>query len=78
MVASGTRADKVVPAVRKPTEYLLRNDSALLSPVMAYKQTVEGFEIKHVQDMVSISDLYSAEKILNRIVGKNPSGRSND
>lgn len=70
MVASGTRVDRVVLAVRKPTEYLLRRDPALLSPVMVYKLTAEGFEIKDVQDMISISDLYSAEKILSRIVGK--------
>ena len=70
MVASGTRADKAALAVRKPTDYLLRSDSALLSPVMVYKLTAEGFEMKDVQDMLSISDLYSAEKILSRIVGK--------
>lgn len=70
MVAPSMRAEKVVLTVRKPTEYLLRRDSALLSPVMVYKLTAEGFEIKHVQDMISISDLYSAEKILSRIVGK--------
>ncbi|WP_418643159.1 antitoxin Xre/MbcA/ParS toxin-binding domain-containing protein [Stutzerimonas kunmingensis] len=70
MVAPGTRADEVVLAVRTPTEHLLRRDSALLSPVMVYKLTAEGFEIKHVQDMISISDLYTAEKILSRIVGK--------
>lgn len=70
MVAAGMRADKVTPAARKPTEYLLRRDSALLSPVMVYKLTAEGFEMKDVQDMLSISDLYSAEKVLSRIVGK--------
>jgi uncharacterized protein (DUF2384 family) len=70
MVASVTRADTVVLAVRKPTEILLRGDSALLSPVMVYKLIAEGFDIKDVQDMILISDLYSAEKILSRIVGK--------
>lgn len=70
MAAPGTRADKVVLTVRKPTKYLLRRDYALLSPVMVYKLTAEGFEIQHVRDMISISDLYSAEKILSRIVGK--------
>ncbi|MCH2342697.1 antitoxin Xre/MbcA/ParS toxin-binding domain-containing protein [Pseudomonas sp. NPDC047963] len=70
MVAAGTRADKATLAARKPTEYLLRSDSALLSPVMIYKLTAEGFEMKDVQDMLSISDLYSAEKILSRIVSK--------
>ena len=70
MVATGPRANKVVLAVRKPTEYLLRSDPALLSPVMVYKLTAEGFELKDVQDMISVSDLYSAEQILSRIVGK--------
>ena len=70
MVAPDTRADEVVLAVRTPTEHLLRREYALLSPVMVYKLTAEGFEIKHVQDMISISDLYTAEKILSRIVGK--------
>tara|TARA_Y100000815_G_C12982117_1_gene364591 strand:- start:168 stop:542 length:375 start_codon:yes stop_codon:yes gene_type:complete len=37
---------------------------------MVYKLTAEGFEMKDVQDMLSISDLYSAEKVLTRIVGK--------
>ncbi|HIA53336.1 MAG TPA: DUF2384 domain-containing protein [Candidatus Melainabacteria bacterium] len=70
MVAPGTRADKVVLTVRKPTEYLLRRDFALLSPVMVYKLTAEGFKLKDVQEMISISELYSTEKILSRIVGK--------
>ena len=70
MVNAARRADKTALAARKPTEYLLRSDPGLLSLTMVYKLTAEGFEMKDVQDMLSISDLYSAEKVLTRIVGK--------
>ena len=70
MVNAARRADKTALAARKPTEYLLRSDPGLLSPTMVYKLTAEGFEMKDVQDMLSISDLYSAEKVLTRIVGR--------
>lgn len=70
MVTAGMRADKAAFSPRKPTDYLLRCDSALLSPVMVYKLTDKGFEMKDVQDMLSIFDRSSAEKILSRILGR--------
>lgn len=55
---------------RRPTECLLRSESGHLSPVMVYRLAAKGFELKDVQEMLSISDLYSTKKILSRIVGK--------
>lgn len=57
-------------AARRPTEYLLRTDSDHLTAVMVYQLTHEGFALKDVQDMLSVSVLYSSNKILSRIVGK--------
>lgn len=55
---------------RRPTEYLLRGDTAQLTTVMVYQLTSEGFALKDVQDMLSISVLFSTSKVLSRIVGK--------
>ncbi|KQQ55540.1 hypothetical protein ASF84_09320 [Pseudomonas sp. Leaf127] len=55
---------------RTPTEYLLRIDAGQLSPMMVYRLTAKGFELKDVLDMLSLSDLYSNRKIMSRIVGK--------
>lgn len=65
-----TRTRKAAPAARRPTEYLFQSDSDQLSPVMVYRLTVKGFDLKDVQDMLAISDLYSTKKIMSRIVGK--------
>ena len=56
--------------VRRPTEYLLREEADLLSPVMVYRLTAKGFDLKDVQAMLALSDLYSTRKIMSRIVGK--------
>jgi len=37
---------------------------------MVYRLTVKGFDLKDVQNMLAISDLYSTKKIMSRIVGK--------
>lgn len=55
---------------RRPTEYLLREDAGQLSPVMVYRLTAKGFDLKDVQAMLALSDLYSTQKIMSRIVGK--------
>ncbi|KPW49858.1 Uncharacterized protein ALO54_01221 [Pseudomonas syringae pv. philadelphi] len=70
MVSATTRNVEPAAPARRPTEYLLRTDAGQLSQVMVYKLTVKGFELKDVQDMLSISDLYSTNKIMSRIVGK--------
>ncbi|EMJ4936110.1 antitoxin Xre/MbcA/ParS toxin-binding domain-containing protein [Pseudomonas aeruginosa] len=70
MVSADTRTRKPAPAARRPTEYLFQSDSDQLSPVMVYRLTVKGFDLKDVQDMLAISDLYSTKKIMSRIVGK--------
>lgn len=57
-------------SVRKPTEYLLGRDIKMLSPVMIYKITTEGFAFQDVQEMVSVSVLLSNKKIMSRIVGR--------
>lgn len=69
MVSAETTA-KVAPTARRPTEYLFRSESGQLSQVMVYRLTVQGFDLKDVQAMLSISDLYSAGKIMSRIMGK--------
>lgn len=70
MISTDTFAVKAKLLARKPTEYLLQLDAGQLSQVMVYKLTVKGFELKDVQDMLSISDLYSTNKVMSRIVGK--------
>ncbi|MBB3105447.1 antitoxin Xre/MbcA/ParS toxin-binding domain-containing protein [Azomonas macrocytogenes] len=70
MISAEARTNKAAPAARRPTEYLLRIDSGQLSPMMIYRLTAKGFDLKDVQDMLSISDLYSTKKIMSRIVGK--------
>ncbi|HBP6378401.1 antitoxin Xre/MbcA/ParS toxin-binding domain-containing protein [Pseudomonas aeruginosa] len=55
---------------RKPTEYLLGRDIKMLSPVMIYKITSEGFAYQDVQEMVSVSVLLSSQKVMSRIVGR--------
>ncbi|WP_449430489.1 antitoxin Xre/MbcA/ParS toxin-binding domain-containing protein [Pseudomonas putida] len=70
MVSADTRSLKIAPETRKPTEYLLRLDSGHLSMVMIYQLAAKGFELKDVQDMLAISELFSTKKIMSRIVGK--------
>jgi len=70
MATTDFYAREVLLPRRRPTEYLLREDAGQLSPVMVYRRTAEGFELKDVQDMLALSDLYSTKKIMSRIVGK--------
>ncbi|OLS60009.1 type II RES/Xre toxin-antitoxin system antitoxin [Pseudomonas putida] len=70
MVAADTYARKSLRASRRPTEYLLREEAGLLSPVMVYRLTAQGFDLKDVQAMLALSELYSTRKIMSRIVGK--------
>jgi len=70
MPTAEARTDKSSPPTRRPTEYLLRNDMDQLSSVMVYRLTIKGFALKDVQDMLSLSDLFSNKKIMSRIVGK--------
>lgn len=70
MISADTRTSKARPAPSKPTEYLLRGNSGQLSQVMVYRLVAEGFALRDVQDMLSISDLYSKKEVLARILGK--------
>lgn len=71
MIAADTRkVRKSFRPARRPTEYLLREDAGLLSPVMIYRLTAEGFDLKDVQAMLALSELYSSKKIMSRIIGK--------
>lgn len=67
MVSTDTRTRKPASAARRPTEYLFQSDADQLSPVMIYRLTVKGFDVK---DVLAISNLYSTKKIMRRIVGK--------
>lgn len=70
MASSKTSTGKATLGNKKPTEFLLRADSGRLSPVNVYELTAKGFELKDVQEMLSISDLYSGRGVLGRILGK--------
>nr|WP_192963540.1 antitoxin Xre/MbcA/ParS toxin-binding domain-containing protein [Pseudomonas fluorescens]CEK42209.1 hypothetical protein PQBR57_0256 [Pseudomonas fluorescens SBW25] len=70
MVSTEARSIEAANAPRRPTEYLLRSDTGQLSNVMIYRLTMEGFALKDVQAMLSISFLYSNQKVMSRIVGK--------
>lgn len=70
MVSTEARTVKTEPVVLRPTEYLFRADVGQLSTVMIYRLTIKGFDIKDVQKMLSISVLYSNQKVMSRIVGK--------
>lgn len=70
MITTEARTSKAAPVERRPTEYLLHIDAGQLSPMMVYRLTVKGFPLKAVQEMLSISVLYSNQKIMSRIVGK--------
>ena len=70
MVSTESRPVKAAPPARRPTEYLFRVDTDQLSNVMILSLTNKGFSLKDVQDMLSITLLYSNQKVLSRIVGK--------
>lgn len=57
-------------ATRALTDCLLRSDAGDLSPVMVYRLIAKGFELKNVREMLSMSVLYSTNKILSRVVGQ--------
>lgn len=56
-------------ATRALTDCLLRSDAGDLSPVMVYRLIAKGFELKNVREMLSMSVLYSTNKILSRVMG---------
>lgn len=58
------------PAVRSPTAYLFHGETGHLSTIQIYLQSIHGFKVKDVQDMLSSSALYSTQKVFSRIVGK--------
>ncbi|MFD2645581.1 type II RES/Xre toxin-antitoxin system antitoxin [Pseudomonas japonica] len=70
MVTADSYPHEALRTRRRPTEYLLREDVGQLSPVMVYRLTAKGFDLKDVQAMLALSDLYSTKKIMSRIVGK--------
>ena len=63
MDSAFARTRRAAAAPRKPTEYLLQKSADQLSPVIVYRLTVKGFDLKDVKDMLAISDLYSTKKI---------------
>ncbi len=70
MTAADVHAAQTMHTARRPTEYLLQADIGQLSSVMVYRMTIKGFALKDVQDMLSMSLLYSTQKVLSRIVGR--------
>jgi putative toxin-antitoxin system antitoxin component (TIGR02293 family) len=70
MVFDNTLLIKTLPNGRMPTELLLGDNTGELSQIMIYKLIIQGFNLKNVQEMLAISDLYSKEKVVRRILGK--------
>lgn len=58
MVSTDTRTRKPASAARRPTEYLFQSDADQLSPVMIYRLTVKGFDVK---DVLAISTVFDEE-----------------
>jgi len=59
-----------MPQVRKPTEYLTHARIEQLSELNIFLLVKEGFALKDVQAMVSLSELYQSQKVIERILGK--------
>ncbi|WP_426117246.1 antitoxin Xre/MbcA/ParS toxin-binding domain-containing protein [Pseudomonas sp. DSP3-2-2] len=70
MASSERSTAKTIPGSEKPTEFLLRADSAQLSPVQIYGLIAKGFELKNLYKMLSSSDLYLERNILGRVLGQ--------
>lgn len=70
MVPRIARTATSTPLIRKPTEYLTQIRIEQLSQLSIFLLAKEGFALKDVHAMVSISDLYSSSKVIERIVGK--------
>ncbi|WP_312602685.1 antitoxin Xre/MbcA/ParS toxin-binding domain-containing protein [Pseudomonas luteola] len=70
MIPVDAQTVKTHSSARKPTEYLIRADIDQLSQLNVFLLTKEGFALKDVQAMLSVSELYSSTKIMSRIVGK--------
>lgn len=70
MVVTTLRGTKMTVIGRKPTEYLIGENVDQLDPFTVFVRAMEGFPIKNVEAMLSVSELYSSTKIMTRIVGK--------
>ena len=58
------------PLVRKPTEYLTHVRIEQLSELNIFLLAKEGFALKDVESMVSLSELYLSLRVIGQIVGK--------
>lgn len=53
----------------KPTDCLFPSIIKQNNPLSVYKAVVEGFALKDIEAMISISQLYTSARILEKIVG---------
>lgn len=58
----------------KPTDYLSPGIIEQNNPLSVYKAVVEGFALKDVEAMTSISQLYTSARILEKIIGGTKKG----
>ncbi|MGY2960073.1 hypothetical protein ACVWZP_001022 [Pseudomonas sp. TE36184] len=58
------------PLVRKPTEYLTHVRIEQLSELNFFLLAKEGFALKDVESMISLSELYLSLRVIGQIVGK--------
>jgi len=70
MVSTEPLTTETRPTQRMPTEYLLGRYTGDISQVMTYRLIAQGFDQKDVLEMLSISDLYLKNNIINRILDK--------
>lgn len=70
MVPPPTQTAKSTLPARTPTEYLTQVKIEQLSQLSIFLLAREGFALKDVQAMLSISELYSSSRVIGRIVGK--------
>ncbi|KAA0986303.1 DUF2384 domain-containing protein [Pseudomonas sp. ANT_J12] len=70
MVPPPTQTAKSTLPARTPTEYLTQVKIEQLSQLSIFLLAMEGFALKDVQAMLSISELYSSSRVIGRIVGK--------
>jgi putative toxin-antitoxin system antitoxin component (TIGR02293 family) len=70
MLSPYTQTAKSAPPARKPTEYLTRVKIEQLNQLSIFLLAKEGFALKDVHAMLSISELYSSSRVIRRIVGK--------
>ncbi|MBN2976404.1 antitoxin Xre/MbcA/ParS toxin-binding domain-containing protein [Pseudomonas lactucae] len=70
MVTPAAQPSLKAKSVLKPTECLTRAKAGQLSQLDIFLLVKEGFALKNVQAMLSISELYSSADVTARVLGK--------